>query len=91
MADSNNGDRYPNWYVLQFYKKVPSSLYEKFTEVWFYFNGKSFTKKQAQETSNANWIKFSLEEKKPLVKKTRIFSQGTKTTNVIQLWVYKEC
>ena len=69
--DSGDGDRYPSWYISQFYKKVHSSLYEKFTEACFYFNGKGVTKKQAHETLNANWIKFSLEEKKSIVKKRK--------------------
>ena len=58
--------------------------------VFILTEGKGITKKQAQETSNANWIKFSLEEKKSIVKKTCVFSSETKTTNVIKLWVYKE-
>ena len=74
MVDSGDGDKYPSLYIPQFYKKVPSNLYEKFTEACFYFNGKGVTKKQAQQTSNANWIKFSLEEKKSILKKRFIFS-----------------
>ena len=78
MVDSGDGDMYPSWYIPQFYKKVPSSLYEKFTEACFYFKGKGVTKKQAQETSNANWIKFSLEEKKSIAKKHLSFLQKRK-------------
>ena len=66
---ANDEENYPKWYLPQYFKKIPVTLHDKFTEAWVYFSGKGLTKQQCQDLANADWISSAIEAKHALVRK----------------------
>ena len=62
-------ETYPADYKPAFYKKVPKTLHEKYTEAWYAFSGKGVTKQRAQFLANEDWNKSSDEERRNFVKR----------------------
>ena len=66
---ANDEENYPKWYLPQYFKKIPFSLHDKFTEAWVYFNSKSLTKQQCQHLVNADLKSCTIEAKHALARK----------------------